>query len=219
MNTMQTTLKTIGMLFALALAVLMLVLQMPILGIAAFGCLGLLIASGSHWGKDRKQVIILSEHLSHESRRILRPVRRLAAFNRELARKHRDALLPDHQALVETENVLRQCIRWLEVRDRLVESLQQSESTHMHLERLMERLESCQSASERLHLELAAQHDRSLLEVRHQTERQIRAIDGRILHAKYSMEYLKTILSLAAMTSAAEESNPLTQGSGLSTGR
>lgn len=211
---MNLTVRTVLALIGVGIVALLLLVNFPILGIAGFAALGALIASGSKWGKERKQSLILSEHLSAESRLILRPVRRLAAFNREIVRKHDKHFEVVDEALVETENVVRQCIRWLEVRDRLEEMLAGKRSSQIHLAHLKWRMDTAFSEEERSMLEKAIAEQQAEVDHYNRIQKQVDVIDTRIRHAQFALEHLKMVLTMNSMDAQPQDENAITLGRG-----
>lgn len=211
---MNPTLRTILVLVGAAIALVALLANFPILGVAAFCALGVLIASGSKWGKDRRQSLLLSEHLSPESRLMLRPVRRLAAFNREIVRKQEQRFSVIDDALIETENVVRQCIRWLEVRDRLVDMQRGQRASQIQLAHLKWRLETAYSDEERIKLETALAEQQTEVDHFFRIQKQIEIIDTRVKHAEYALDHLKMVLTMNSMDAKPQEDHLLTLGRG-----
>lgn len=211
---MNLTVRTAFALLGVALVALLVLVNFPILGIAGFAALGALIASGAKWGKDRKQSLILSEHLSAESRLLLRPIRRLAAFNREIVRKHESHFSVTDEALVETENVVRQCIRWLEVRDRLETMLKGKRAAHIQLAHLKWRLETAFSEDERASLTRAIVEQQQQVDHYLKVQHQVDVIDMRIKHAQFALEHLKMVLTMTSIDAQPSDDNARALGIG-----
>ena len=126
-----------------------------------------------------------------------------------------------NDALIETENVVRQCIRWLEVRDRLQEMLSRRRASQIHLAHLKWRLETAVSEGERGMLEQAILEQKAEVNHYQGIQQQVDVIDTRIRHAQFALEHLKMVLTMTSMDAKPNDENTLTLGiggSGMATG-